>query len=127
MKNLLVVFAALLIILSSCNKDEDCVAGDLDTNIVGTWDVIAVGTNTGQVEFKANGDLVDPDDALIGGESGGQPFDIKTYVVSSNSLLTLKAENNLGGSVEYDLDITNYDCDKIEFELLGFTGSLNRD
>ena len=126
MKNLLFVLAAFSIILSSCKKD-DCVAGELDTVIVGTWDVNALGINTGEVEFKANGDLVDVDDTLIGGEIGGQPFDIKTYVVNSNSLVTLRAENASGGSIEYELDITSYDCDKIEFDFGGIPGTFERD
>ena len=126
MKNFLFVLATFFVILSSCKKD-DCVAGDLETVIVGTWDVIVLGGNTGQVEFRENGDLEDPDDILVGGESGGELFDIKSYVVTSDSLLTLKAESAGGSSVEYDLDITSFECDRIEFDFGGIPGHFDRD
>lgn len=126
MKNFLFVLAAFFVILSSCKKD-DCEAGALDTVIVGTWDVIVLGSNTGEVEFKANGDLIDADDILVGGESGGESFNIKSYVVNSDSLLTLKAESVSGSSIEYDLDITSFDCDRIEFDFGGIPGYFDRD
>ena len=124
MKNFLFLLAVCFIIVSSCKKD-DCVAGDLDDVIVGTWDVHVLGTNTGEVEFQADGDLIDPDDTLIGGEIGGETFDVKTYVVNSNNLITLKAESaSGGGSIEYELDVTSYECEEIVFDFGGIPGRL---
>jgi len=126
MKNLLFLLAVCFIVFSSCKKD-DCVAGDLDDVIVGTWDVHVLGTNTGEVEFQADGDLIDADDVLIGGEIGGESFDIKTYVVNSNNLLTLKAETASGSSIESEIDVTSYECDEIVFDFGGISGRLEKE
>ena len=85
MKNLFfLLIASLLLTTIACDKDDDCEAGQLSTNIVGEWSVTALGLPAGDVKFNANGTLEDVDDVLIDGEIGGIAVDEKTYVVTSN-------------------------------------------
>lgn len=121
---LLSLFTLTILLTTSCKKD-DCVAGSLETVIVGEWNVTVLGLPAGSVEFEANGNLIDPDGALLDEEINGVALDDKSYEVNSNTSLTLRAENN-SDFVEYDVDVTSYDCDEIVFDLLGFEGKLNR-
>ena len=122
----LFLLLALTIGLISCSKDDNCDDSSLGTAIIGEWDVIVIGLNTGSVEFKSGGELVDEDDALVGGEAGGMPLDQKSYTVNSNLSVTVRAEND-NGSIEYDIDVLSYDCDEIEINVAGFDASLRRD
>ncbi len=122
---LLSLFALTILLTSSCKKD-DCVAGNLETVIVGEWNVTVL-IPVGSVEFKANGDLIDPDNALLDEEVNGVTLNKKSYVVVSNSLLRLRAENDINADfVVYDVDITSYECDEIVFDVLGVEGRLSR-
>lgn len=119
------LLAASLLVFSSCDKDDDCNSESLATTIVGTWEVRVLGINTGDVEFRANGDLIDNSDALVGGEIGGETFDDKSYVVNSDSQFTARAEN-ANGSIESDFDVTSFDCDEINIDFSGFAVTLTR-
>jgi hypothetical protein len=123
--NLLLV-ASLLLLSVACNKDDDddpCT--NLNDVIVGSWSITALGMDLGDVEFKADGTLLDPDDALIGGEVGGVILDEKSYVVNGNTSFTATAEKG-GNSVEVEYDVTAFDCDEITLDVLGIVGKMNR-
>ena len=115
-----------MIVASSCKKD-DCVAGNLDTNVIGNWSVKALNIDLGNVEFHANGTLIDPDDALIGGESGGQILDVKTFEVLSNTSLRVQAENaDHSAAIATEYDVTSNTCDEIVITELGIDATMSR-
>ncbi|HJW28797.1 MAG TPA: hypothetical protein VJ508_06045 [Saprospiraceae bacterium] len=124
MKYLLFSLALLCSVLA-CSKDNNCNAESLSTAIVGKWKVVVFGQTTGDVEFKADGTLIDEDDALIGGEVGGVVLDEKSYTIHSDDLMSVKAEKN-SNEIEYDLDISSFSCDEIVFDLGGIPGSLQK-
>jgi hypothetical protein len=123
MKNLkytLLLFALLsTLLITACGDDDgDCVPPDVPENIIGKWSV----STGGNVEFKADGTLIDPDDALTVG--GG--LDQKTYV-ATNVKLTVTAQNLSGSSfLETDFDIFSNDCDQIVLTFLTNSIELNR-
>lgn len=114
-----------LMILSGCNKKDDCVPGALSIVMVGVWNVNVFGSSTGQVEFKEDGTLVDEDDTLVGGEVGGLPLDEKTYLVVSDQLFTATAASG-NSSLTFDFDVTSFTCDEIVLDLFGIQASLTR-
>ncbi|MEP6794869.1 MAG: hypothetical protein ABJB16_11120 [Saprospiraceae bacterium] len=127
MKSILFTLLSLALIISSSCKKDDCVPGNLDTNIIGTWNVKALGQDLGVVEFHANGTLIDPDDALIGGESGGQILDVKTFEVLSNVLVRVQAENaDHSAAIAAEYDITSYTCDDVVMSVFGLEANMSR-
>lgn len=125
MKNFFYLLLSATLIFTSACGDDDCEAGNLETNIVGEWSVTALGLPAGDVRFNANGTLEDIDDALIDGEIGGVAVDEKTYVVTSNDAFTVRATQG-ANFVEQDVDVISYNCDEIVAEILGFQFTLRR-
>lgn len=128
MKILNLLLLAALLMTSACKKDDDddpCVATDLSETIVGKWNVTALEMNLGDVEFKSDGTLIDPDDVLIGGEVGGVILDEKSYVVTSNESFTATAEKG-SNSVEFDYDVITFTCDEIKLDVLGVVATMSR-
>ncbi|HZV71015.1 MAG TPA: hypothetical protein VFG10_15780 [Saprospiraceae bacterium] len=127
MKSLLFTMLCLLFVVSSSCKKDDCVPGNLDTTIVGSWSVKALGLSLGDVQFHANGTLTDPDDVLIGGEVGGEVLSVKTYTVGSNTAFNVRAENASGSSsLDFDYDVTSYNCDEIVLDVIGIETTMSR-
>jgi hypothetical protein len=126
MKNLLFLLLAATLVFSSCGKD-DCDDTLLSNVIVGNWDVIALGQNNGSVEFKADGTLIDDEDILVGGEIGGEILDQKSYTVNSNTQFTVTAEGSGGGSLSYDIEVTDFSCDEIDGAIIGIPVTFQRD
>jgi hypothetical protein len=111
------------IAFSSCKKEDSCTPPDVTENIVGTWDL---RLSAGAVEFKADGTLLDPSDALYGVEINGVVYDQKSYSISG-STLTITAMPSAGnGSSSIDFEITGNKCDEIKIEVLGFTETMVR-
>jgi len=126
MKSYFLSFFALAILLTTSCKDDDCVAGNLETVIVGEWKVSVGVLPVGDVEFEANGDLIDPSGVLIDGEvGGGVILDHKSYNVESNSRFSVRADNGTD-FVEYDIDVNEYTCDEIIMVALGTELKLTR-
>lgn len=121
----LLIFASLLLVSVACNKDEDEPCTSLSSTIVGSWSITALGMDLGDVEFKSDGTLIDPDEALIGGEVGGIVLDEKSYVVNSNSSFTATAEKG-SNSVEFEYEVTAFTCDEITLDVLGIVAKMNR-
>ena len=76
------MLAFLLAVTVACNKDDDAPCTDLGDTLIGSWSVTAIGLDLGDVEFKSDGTLIDPDDVLIGGEVNGIVLDEKSYTVT---------------------------------------------
>jgi hypothetical protein len=123
--NFALLFFGGLLIMSACKKDENCPADDLSSVIVGTWSVSAFGQVSGQVEFRADGTLIDQDDVLISGESNGTVLEDKTYTVPSNQLLKVKASKD-AQFVEADITVTSFTCDEVELTVFGISATLRR-
>jgi len=126
MKNLFfLILSATLLTLTSCNKD--CDPGSLESVIVGEWDLSVAGVPVGGVEFKEDGELIDVNDALIGGEINGNILDRKSYTVHSDALFTVRAQNVQGtSSINADADVSSYTCDEIVANASGFDFTLRR-
>ena len=125
MKALFYFLLCIGFVFSSCGKEDDCIPGTLATVIVGEWDVKALGIHSGAVEFLADGTLLDPDDALIGAEINGVVLDEKSYVVYGDTLFTATAAKG-AQSFEFEFVVTDFGCNKIEIDLFGFPGALER-
>lgn len=126
MKNLFFLLLASTLIFTSCGKDDDCDEGSLETAIIGNWDVRVLGFDVGDIEFKANGDLVDDGEFFIDNELPvGTGETVKTYDVKNNTTVTVRAENDTNFE-EYDVQIDSYDCDEIQLTALGETAVLRR-
>lgn len=123
MNKLKIVFllSALLsiVMFSACSDDDgNCMASDVPENIIGDWSV----SSGGNVEFKVDGTLIDPDNALIGGAG----LDQKSYV-ATNTSLTVKAQTLSGGSfLETDFDIVSNECDQLVISFVGAEIELDR-
>jgi hypothetical protein len=112
------LIAALLILLSCTKEDTGCEPGHLQTNIVGTWKVSVLDIPAGKIEFQANGDLMADPNILTNAYFGSDTLGQKSYVVNSDSSLTVTATNN-GVVQTTELDVTDYTCDEINVETSG--------
>lgn len=122
----LILLAALLSVSIGCDKDDDdknC--SDLDSTIVGSWSIEALDTDQGDVEFKADGTLIDPNDVLIGGEVGGVILDEKSYEVHGDTTFTCIAAKG-SNSVEFEYSVISISCDEITLDVLGIVATMNR-
>ncbi len=114
----LLLFACSILFLTSC-KDDDCTAPIIDENIVGTWQESFSGD---EVEFKADGTLIDENDALVGvGDAS-----TKTYAIVGNGIDISATEVGGGSSATFTFSIEGNECDEIKLGVLGFTSTLTR-
>ena len=92
--------------------------GKLETNILGTWKVSVLDIPAGKIEFHENGELMADPNILTNAYFGSDTLGQKSYVVTSDSSLTVTATNN--GSVQTTiLDVIDYTCDQINLETSG--------
>jgi hypothetical protein len=119
------LLAFILSVTVACDKDDDAPCTDLGDTIVGSWSVTALSMDLGDVEFKSDGTLIDPDDVLIGGEVGGVVLDEKSYTVNGNTSFNTKAEKD-GNSTEVEYDVTSIKCDEINISILGIAATMKR-
>jgi hypothetical protein len=125
MKNLFFyLLGAALLTFTACDKD-DCNSDDLDTNIVGEWNVQLAGITVGQVEFHANGDIEDVSGVLIDDQIGGITVTSKTYTVPDNSTITLTGANATT-SIDTHVSVNSFDCDEIDVTYQGTDLKLRR-
>lgn len=128
MKNLLYYFLALtMIIATSCDKDDDK-CENLDTAIIGSWEVTVFPIAQGNVEFKANGDLIDTDNTFLAAQVGGVTLDRKTYTIETDSTFSVRAESSVTPQafVEYDVTVRDFTCDDMSITVLGVNGTMER-
>jgi len=118
----LFLLTSLLILSIACNKDDPCVVEDLQYTIIGKWTVNYPRISVGNVEFKPDGTLIDPSDALIGLYEGTGE---KHYEVLSNSSFIATVEYN-GSPSGSPIEVTSYTCDEIVLFRNSITFKLNR-
>ena len=119
------LLAFLLAVTVACNKDDDAPCTDLGDTLIGSWSVTAIGLDLGDVEFKTDGTLIDPDDVLIGGEVGGVVLDEKSYTVNGNTSFNTKAEKG-SNSTEVEYQVSSIKCDEISISILGIGATMKR-
>lgn len=115
----------LLFLFTSCDKDDDCTPGLLESVIVGEWRVTDGGFTSGNVEFHADGTFTDEDEALVFNTIGATDVIEFTYVVDSQSQLRIRA--NIGTDIiDYIVQIFSFDCDEVELSISGLNYTLKR-
>ncbi len=131
MNTVKLLFAAflfsLLFVATSCDQKEDeCTVPALQQNIIGTWKA-DYEPSSAAFEFKSDGTLTDPDDAIIGGQVNGDQFTVKTYQTIGEDSLYVKAMSaTTTNFVESTLPITENECDEITISFLGIDGTISR-
>jgi hypothetical protein len=127
MKNLF-YFLLTTLVFSSCSKDEpyNCDDTNLATTIIGPWTVEALGAD-GEVEFLADGTLLDPEDAISGGSINDIPLTERSYAVIGDTILEIESAA-VGGtpSFAFEYPVTSYSCDEIAIEVFGFPAKFVR-
>ena len=128
MKTLYFIICTLLIVaFAACKKDNDCIAPDLASNIVGSW-VVSVNYygERGDVEFKADGTLIDPSHAILGAgfETGltAQRF----YEVTADTLLYVNAYDNVNFINDIEYHVLANTCNEIKLDYLGLVKIMTR-
>ena len=106
----------LLAISTSCG--EQCTAPDLDENIIGNWRMTVTGN---MIEFRADGTLIDPNAALIGGQMGGVVLDQKSFEVLGADLIKVRAESG-SEFLELEYAVPSNFCD--ELRIIAFNGEI---
>jgi hypothetical protein len=114
MKNLFYLLLAGILVVSACEKDDDCNdPANLASVIVGEWKVD--GDDDDIVEFKADGTFIDDEDLLV--------FNLNdtdmTYVVDSPTHIRLQVF-----PAEYMVTVSSFDCNTINLTVAGFPYEL---
>ncbi len=99
----------LFVALMSISCGDDCTAPALSENIVGKWKITLTGE---EIEFKADGTLIDPNDGLIGGELNGVVLDEKSYEIVDGDTFSARAAKDTQ-FLESEFNVTLNECDKI--------------
>lgn len=115
-----ILFLLGIAFLTSCG-DDDCEPPTLAENIVGTWEVVISNED---VEFRADGTLIDPNDAIIGGEINGTVLNEKSYTVSGTTVNVRAASGSQ--FVDADLEMSNIECDEMTASVFGIPVQLKR-
>lgn len=121
----LLAVLALLFATSCQPATDDCTPPALGTNIIGKWS--AAWKTNATIEFKSNGTLSDPSDAIVGGEINGQALTVKTYEINGDSLkVRAEAPNNPAQALTANVKVSENQCDRITLEILGIGVHMNR-
>lgn len=126
MKNFFFLLLCSMIIAISACGDDDCEPGQLETNIVGEWNVTLSGLTFATVEFRANGDFIDQSGYLVPDTILGLPVESKTYSVPSDTTITLTAGSSFG-NLDYNVDVLSYTCDDVTVNVQGTEYILKRE
>ena len=114
-----------LFLFTSCEKEDDCTPGLLESVIVGEWSVTDGGFISGNVEFHADGTFADENEALVFNTIGATDVIEFTYVVDSHSQLRIRAD--IGTDIiDYIVQIFSFDCDEVELSITGLEYTLKR-
>ncbi len=117
---LFLLFAISLLGFSACKKD-DCTAPLVEENIIGTWEE---SFSDDEVEFKADGTLIDENGALFEVESNGVIYSDKSYTIANDVLtITVADPANASAFASADFDIIQNECDEIKLEV-NFLGTV---
>ena len=120
MKHFLLLLSLVSLTLTSCDKDDDCTPGSLETVIVGTWNVQYDGDQLGEVQFLEDGTFIDNDEALV-----FNPTDADmSYFVDSETTMRIRVE--IGAPVDFNVQVESFTCDKVNISITGLDKELNR-
>ena len=78
-------FSLIMAIAGSCSNEVNCNDSSLYTAIIAKWKVVAIGISAVEVEFKDDGTLVDPPEAVLSGKINGIPLDQKSKTIESET------------------------------------------
>lgn len=79
-----------------------------------------MSTTNDVVEFQADGTLIDPNDAVVGGSSTAD----KTYVANGMTLTVTVSDG--GASFSSEFDVTSNECDEIVVTFIGVDVTFTR-
>ena len=116
-----------MLLFSSC--EEECNSSTPLSNIVlGTWDVYNLEIYLGEIQFRSDGLLNDPDRIFIEGNFNGIEFFNKSYSVIDERFIIIRNTSDSGVSfIEQELDVFAYDCETLDADLdLQFPFSLEK-
>ena len=126
MKNLMkaLVLCTLSCTLSfiACSNDKStCTAPAIEENIIGKWEM----SNGKEVEFLADGTLIDEEDALIG--LGALPFyDQKSYEVNNINLIVKTTDSGGNNISSHQYEMESNECNEIIISFLRVESILTR-
>src|SRR5688572_2738722 len=120
MKNLLLLLSLVSLTLFSCDKDDDCTPGSLETVIVGTWTTLCNGTERCEVQFLADGTFIDDEEALVFNPNGAE----MEYFVDSDTMIRIRVV--IGSPVDYHIPVTRVECDEITLDIATVEYELDR-
>lgn len=124
MKNLLLGLLFISLFLS-CTKEDNCDNTSLATTLIGEWTVSTFGVVLGDVEFLTDGTLIDVDNVLLSDELAGGPVENKTYIVQSDTLMTLQGIKE-GQMISFDFQVLSFSCSEVQVKSGLFPGRLRR-
>lgn len=106
----------------NCGDDEeDCVAPALSQNIIGFWN-----TAGEEVEFKADGTLLDPGHGLLDVKIFDVQLTEKTYSINADTL-TIRGESPDGQYASWDdHTLVKNECNLIQLDFQGFPTLMSR-
>ncbi len=117
----ILLFSALVFFSNCDNEEESCDPPiSLAQNIVGVWTVDG-GPET--AEFKADGTIIDSDDALLYLSVNDIELSEKSYTIISETEIEMMLESPDGfASATEDITVSKNDCDEI---ILVFSGGFS--
>lgn len=108
----------MCLVLSFSACEDECQFDNLDSVVVGRWNVFNGSDFIGEVQFNSNGTLNDPDHVFFGGFVNGLSFEDKEYAVFDNQFIVITVFSDSGLSFfEQELNAFFFDCDIIESDL----------
>ena len=120
MKNLLFLLSVASLTLLSCDKDDDCTPGTLESVIVGTWNVQFDGDQLGEVQFLEDGTFIDNAEALV-----FNPTDADmSYFVDSETTMRIRVE--IGAPVDFTVQVADFSCDEVNISITNLDKELRR-
>lgn len=120
MKNFLLPLCLVALTLFSCDKDDDCTPGFLESHIVGTWQLECNILETCEVQFLENGTFIDDSEALVFNPNG----DVMTYTVVSDDQIRITVPSI--GPAQYHINVVDYTCDVLDLEFASIEYHLVR-
>jgi len=117
----------LIFLFSSC--EEECNGTTpLVEIILGSWEVYNLDVYLGEIQFRPDGLLDDPDQIFIEGVLNGIEFFNKSYQVIDERFIIIRNTSSGGVSfIEQELEVFAFDCEFIDADLdLSFPFSLQK-
>src|SRR5688572_27376037 len=104
----------------SCDKDDDCTPGTLESVIVGTWTTQCNGTESCEVQFLEDGTFIDNEEALVFNPTGAN----MEYFIDSETMMRIRVV--IGTPVDYIIPVVSKECDEITISIATVEYDLDR-